>query len=63
MKWICTIVKYNIYHDILQRQKNTARKLDELEMFCNVEDRILEEVQGDIKAQRFTAEKIPTEIY
>jgi hypothetical protein len=32
-------------------------------MFCNVEDRILEEVQGDIKTQRFTAEKIPTEIY
>ena len=43
--------------------KILQEKLDELEVFCNVEDRILEEAQGDIKAQRFTAEKIPTEIY
>ena len=38
-------------------------KLDELEMFYNVEDRLLEEVLGDIKAQKFAVDKIRAEIY
>ena len=44
-------------------RKNTAKKLDELEMFCNVQDRILEEVQVDIKALKFAADKTRTQIH